>query len=283
MGEPGLRHDVHSPVEQLNKGTVPPALARERNLILAILLALAIVAWVVLLREASGGEMSGMSSANDTERAEGPGPALDLSMGASAALFIGMWAAMMVGMMFTAAAPMILMYARTQRGQPLNTTIFTGAYIVVWVAFGAVAFLFAVAIEGLVEGSGFLARHWGRFGGALIVAAALYQLTPLKNVCLRHCRSPMSFIMTSWRPGAWGAARMGFLHAVYCTGCCWLLFAIIVPIGMMNVSAMLLVAALVFAEKALPWARATRHAGAAVLMAYGVSVMVRPGLLPTVA
>jgi predicted metal-binding membrane protein len=125
--------------------------------------------------------------------------------------------------------------------------------------------------------------HWGRAGGVLLVLAGVYQVTPLKDVCLRQCRTPMSFVMTRWRDGRGGAVRMGFLHGVYCMGCCWLLFVILVPLGVMNVAAMAAVAALVFAEKVLPVGKAVSYLAGVVLVVYGVAVMANPALLPTVA
>jgi predicted metal-binding membrane protein len=117
----------------------------------------------------------------------------------------------------------------------------------------------------------------------LLVIAGAYQLTPLKDACLRQCRTPLSFVMTRWRDGRVGAARMGLLHGVYCMGCCWLLFLILVPIGVMNVAAMIAITALVFAEKVVPRGRAIGRAAAFVLIAYGVAVALHPALLPTVA
>lgn len=93
--------------------------------------------------------------------------------------------------------------------------------------------------------------NWGRAGGGLLVAAGAYQLTPVKDICLRHCRTPLAFVMTHWRDGRAGAIKMG----LYCMGCCWLLFLILIPLGVMNVAAMAAVALLVLVEKVLPWGR----------------------------
>ena len=101
-----------------------------------------------------------------------------------------------------------------------------------------------------------------RIGGAVITLAGIYQLTPLKDLCLSKCRTPITFIMTSWRDGAVGALRMGLLHGAYCLGCCWLLFVILFPLGIMNIAAMAVITLIVFAEKTLPWggcASASRH------------------------
>jgi predicted metal-binding membrane protein len=207
----------------------------------------------------------------------------DLTMGRSAGLFFGMWVAMMVAMMFPSAAPMVVMYGRMQRKQPISVALFTGSYIALWIVFGALAFLLGVGVENLVSRSEWFAMNWARGGGALIVLAGVYQLTPLKDVCLRHCRTPLSFVMTHWRDGRAGAVRMGLVHGVYCVGCCWLFFLILVPLGMMNIAATVAIALLVFVEKVMPWGQGVGRIAALGFVAYGAAVIVQPGLLPTVA
>ena len=113
------------------------------------------------------------------------------------------------------------------------------------------------------------------------MTAGVYQFTPLKNTCLSKCRTPITFVMTSWRSGTAGALRMRWLHGLYCFGCCWLLFVILLPLGMMNVAAMATITLLILAEKVLPWGRAVAYAAAALLIAYGVAVIATPRLLPT--
>jgi predicted metal-binding integral membrane protein DUF2182 len=104
-------------------------------------------------------------------------------------------------------------------------------------------------------------------GGAVFIAAGLYQLTLLKDLCLSKCRTPITFIMTSWRDGISGALRMGLLHGTYCLGCCWLLFVLLFPLGIMNIAAMAVITLLIFAEKTLPWGyRATRTIGALIVI-----------------
>ena len=249
----------------------PPPLARQRNAILLVLVVLAAAGWVVFL--------------NQTKRPMGMahemGP--NLTMGRSWPLFLAMWIAMMTAMMFPAAAPMITMYARMRRRDPASIAIFTGSYMLLWFVFGVVGYLVGAGIESAASGSDWVAANWGRVGGALIVLAGVYQLTPLKQSCLRQCRTPLSFVMTRWRDGRVGAARMGLLHGVYCMGCCWLLFLILVPIGVMNVAAMIAIAALVFAEKVVPGGWVIGQAAAAALVVYGVAVAAHPALLPTVA
>jgi predicted metal-binding membrane protein len=120
-----------------------------------------------------------------------------------------------------------------------------------------------------------------RIGGIVLVAAGLYQLTPWKDLCLSKCRTPITFIMTSWRDGAAGALRMGLLHGAYCLGCCWLLFVILFPLGIMNIAAMAVITLVIFAEKTLPWGRAASRVAAAALIAYGFVVVTAPQFLPT--
>jgi predicted metal-binding membrane protein len=249
---------------------IPPAIARQRNIILATLVVLAAVGWLVFLRQAS--QPMGMA------RDMGP----DLTMGRSWPLFMGMWVAMMVAMMFPAAAPMVVMYGRMRRGDPPSVALFTGSYIVLWFVFGVGAYLLSAAVESAASRSEWVAMNWGRAGGALLVLAGVYQLTPLKDICLRHCRTPLSFVMTRWRDGRGGAVRMGLLHGLYCMGCCWLLFLILIPLGVMNVAAMVAVAALVFAEKVVPHGRSVSLVASLVLGVYGVAIAVHPSLLPTV-
>jgi predicted metal-binding membrane protein len=248
-------------------------LRRQRELILVALGVLSAAAWAVLIWQAQGMSMQGMG----------------LTMGMGAALFIGIWVVMMMAMMFPAAAPMIVMFARIQAGKQqqgrpfVPTWVFTGAYLLIWALVGVAAYFVAVGAERLGDQSGWLMDNGPRLGGALLIAAGVYQFTPLKRVCLKKCRSPLAFIMFSWRDGYGGALRMGLTHGVYCLGCCWLLFAILFPLGMMNIAVLALVTLLIFGEKALPYGDKLAWVGAAVLIGYGLAVIVSPSLLPTVA
>ena len=243
-------------------------LRRQRNLILASLLSLAVLSWLVVLRQ------SGMASSS--------GPALGMAL----PLFLFAWVAMMVAMMFPTAAPMILMFAtvsvgKRQRQQPfVPTWVFVSAYLLVWVAFGALAYGVAVAVGAVSMRSAWLMGNAARAGGLLLLAAGLYQLSPLKNTCLAKCRSPLSFILTSWRDGYAGALRMGLEHGFYCLGCCWLLFVILFPLGIMNLAAMVALTLLVFAEKSLQIGPLLGRVAAAALIAYGALVVFLPQALP---
>ncbi len=252
---------------------VPSAypLPRERNLILGALLVLAAAAWGMLIWQSAM-----MDDA-----------AMGLTMGMGAPLFVAIWVAMMVAMMFPTAAPMILMFDRIAAGKReraqafVPTWIFVAAYLVVWTLFGVLAYLLAVGAERLADRSMWLMAHATRIGGGVLILAGLYQLSPLKTTCLTKCRSPFSFVLNSWRDGYRGAFQMGLAHGAYCLGCCWLLFVILFPLGVMNVAAMALVTAVIFAEKVLPIGAWVVRVAAVVLVAYGVLVLIMPNALPT--
>lgn len=252
--------------------TLSYPLRGQRNLILASLLVLAVAAWALLVWQAM---------ADDGEMAMG------LTMGMAAPLFMAMWVAMMVAMMFPASAPMILMFARVhdgkrQRGQPfVPTWVFVAAYLAVWTLSGVVAYGAAVGVEELAAQWMWLMDNAARFGGGVLVLAGLYQLSPLKRSCLSKCRTPLDFILGSWRDGYVGSFRMGLEHGAYCLGCCWLLFVILFPLGVMNIGAMVAITLLIFAEKSLPRGGNIAQVAAVALVAYGALVVSVPDALPT--
>jgi predicted metal-binding membrane protein len=209
------------------------------------------------------------------------------TMGLRAPMFLAIWVVMMVAMMFPTAAPMILTFHKVQAGKRqrgdafVSTWVFVAAYILVWAFAGVAAYAGALAAEAVAARAALSPITAARIGGVVLVAAGIYQLTPLKDLCLSKCRTPITFIMTSWRDGAAGALRMGLLHGAYCLGCCWLLFAILFPLGIMNIGAMAVVTLIIFAEKTLPWPRLAPYAVAAALVLYGALVIASPQLLPT--
>jgi predicted metal-binding membrane protein len=208
-------------------------------------------------------------------------------MGMRWPLFLATWVVMMVAMMFPTAAPMILTFhkvqaSKRQRGEAFVATwVFVAAYMLVWTLSGVIAFAGAFLAEAVAERAALSSAAAARIGGAILLIAGLYQLTPLKEVCLSKCRTPISFIMTSWRERTGGALRMGVLHGAYCLGCCWLLSAILFPLGIMNIAAMAAITLVVLAEKTLPQGRPFARITAAVLVAYGVLVLAVPQILPT--
>src|SRR5262245_29551867 len=162
--------------------------------------------------------------------------AMGPTMGMAAPLFLAIWIVMMVAMMFPTAAPMILTFHQVQagkraRGQSfVSTWVFVGAYLAIWTGFGVLAYLAAVTAEGFAEMAVWPLDLVARIGGVLLIAAGLYQLSPLKGICLSKCRTPLTFVMTAWHDGTGGAVRMGLEHGLYCLGCCWLLFVILFPL-----------------------------------------------------
>jgi predicted metal-binding membrane protein len=245
----------------------------QRNVVLGVLLALAAGAWAALLWQSVDADMDATMASP--------------TMGLRAPLFLAIWVTMMVAMMFPTAAPMILTFHKVQAGKRergdafVSTWMFVAAYILVWALAGVAAYAGALAAEAVAVRAALSSTTAARIGGAVIILAGIYQITPLKDLCLSKCRTPITFIMTSWRDGAVGALRMGLLHGTYCLGCCWLLFVILFPLGIMNIAAMAVITLIVFAEKTLPWGRLAPRVTAAALLAYGAVVVAAPQVLPT--
>jgi predicted metal-binding membrane protein len=217
------------------------------------------------------------------------GPGTDLG---GLGFWVTAWVVMMAAMMFPSIAPMVVMHARIEEGkrdkgrstEVGTTSLFVGGYLLTWTAAGLIGY--AIIEGGRALDLGFLA--WDSAGpyvaGAVIVGAAIYQLTPLKDVCLRHCRNPMTFLLMRWRPGRIGALRMGIEHGGWCVGCCWGLMAALFALGVMSIGWMVFIAALIATEKLLPW-RAIANRGIAVLLVVlgiGVALFAEdvPGLTP---
>ncbi len=245
----------------------------QRNIMPYLLLAVAAAAWLLLVWQGAGQDM-GMAMTSPT-------------MGMRAPMFLTIWVVMMVAMMLPTAAPMILTFrkvqaSKRQRGEAFVATwVFVAGYMLVWTLSGIGAYVGALVAEAGAARASLSPASAARIGGGVLVTAGLYQLTPFKDLCLSKCRTPVSFIMTSWRDGVAGTLRMGLLHGSYCLGCCWLLFVILFPLGIMNVAAMAVITLVIFAEKTSHRARPVARATAAALVAYGALVLVRPQVLPT--
>jgi predicted metal-binding membrane protein len=208
------------------------------------------------------------------------------TMGMGVLLFLAVWVAMMVATMFPAVAPMVLMFARLSAVKRSSgrafvpTWIFLCGYLLVWTALGAAAFVLAVGAERLARQVEVIDDNAARLGGLLIIGAGLYQFSRLKDRCLTECRSPMAFVMQHWREGRLGAVRMGVHHGWHCAGCCWAVMAMMFPLGMMNIAVLAAVTAFIYAEKVLPNGDALRRGAGVALLAFGLAVLVSPGLLP---
>jgi predicted metal-binding membrane protein len=194
--------------------------------------------------------------------------------------FLGVWVVMMAAMMFPSVAPTVALYSRmTRQRSPWSPLSFTAGYLVVWAAAGVVAFTIGVAITS-VFGDVLAWDRGGRWAaGTTLVIAAVYELTPLKDVCLGKCRSPLGFLLGSWRDGVWGAFRMGAKSGAWCVGCCWALMASLFALGVMSITWMAVVAGLIAFEKTLPWRRLATY-GTSLVLVLAVLLLAAPDSLP---
>jgi predicted metal-binding membrane protein len=236
---------------------------RGRLGLVAVLLLLAVAAWW-----STADRMAGMDA--------GPGTALG-----ALSWFAGVWVVMMAAMMFPSLAPTTALYARMTRQRGLDRALLlTSGYLLVWGVAGLGAFgLFALGRSVL---GGVLAWHAGGrwLAAGVLAAAALYEVTPLKDVCLAKCRSPHGFLLGTWRDGRLGALKMGSRLGGWCLGCCWALMAALFALGVMSLTWMALVAALITLEKTLPWRRVVTWGTAAILLALAIAVLVGPDAVP---
>jgi len=195
--------------------------------------------------------------------------------------FLGVWVVMMAAMMFPSVAPTVALYSKLKNTRALGAPlVFTSGYLLVWSAFGVLAF--ALAFVGSKVLGDVLA--WDRAGrwvaGVTLLAAAAYELTPLKDVCLGKCRSPLGFLLGSWKDGLSGALRMGARHGGWCVGCCWALMASLFALGLMSLVWMAFVAGLIAFEKLIPSRRVATYGTAGLLVVLGVLMLVAPDVIP---
>lgn len=203
-------------------------------------------------------------------------------------VMLAMWWVMMIAMMVPSAAPMVLLYARVCRHNRstggieqalVPTAAFVGGYIVAWLGFSVVATTVQWAFEalGLLDAMVMWStERW--LSAALLFGAGLYQLSPLKNICLKHCQSPVAFLSKNWRKGRSGALLMGLHHGLYCIGCCWFLMALLFAGGIMNLVWIAGLAVFVLVEKLAPLGQWTARISGVVFIAGGIAVLVSGGL-----
>jgi predicted metal-binding membrane protein len=237
-----------------------------RPSVATVFIGVTLLAWLLVLAR-----MRGMDA----------GPGTDLG---SLGWYVGIWITMMAAMMLPSATPMVMLFAKvseqSSRRPGAATALFVGGYLLAWTAFGLVGYAVFRTIRGLDPA--FLA--WDRAGpaiaGAAIALAGVYQLTPMKRVCLRNCRTPLSFVLHHWHAGAIGAVRMGVEHGAWCIGCCWALMVLLFAVGVMSITWMLVVAATVFAEKVLTVGEQIARWLALALVLLGLWVALAPGSVP---
>ncbi|MEJ2131930.1 MAG: DUF2182 domain-containing protein [Gammaproteobacteria bacterium] len=196
-----------------------------------------------------------------------------------AALMFLMWWIMMVAMMLPSAAPMILIFAAVNRRQRerdlpyVRSGIFAMGYLGCWAAFSLLAVTLQIGLQKALLLSTMMASTSVYLGGAILVGAGLWQLTPIKHACLRHCRSPIHYITQHWRGGGWGALQMGVQHGVYCLGCCWFLMALLFYGGVMNLYWIAGLAVYVLLEKTVRQGHWLGHAVGVGLVGWGTALL----------
>ncbi|MFN2468012.1 MAG: DUF2182 domain-containing protein [Gaiellaceae bacterium] len=197
------------------------------------------------------------------------------------AWFVGVWVVMMAAMMFPSVAPTVALYSRmTKSRSPVAPLLFTSGYLVAWTSVGVFSFAAATG-GGRVSGDVLAWDGAGRWvAAATLMVAAAYELTPLKDVCLGKCRSPLGFLVGSWHGGRFGALQMGARHGAWCIGCCWALMASLFALGAMSVVWMAVVAGLIAFEKMIPSRRTATYVTAGILLGLGVLLIAAPHTIP---
>jgi predicted metal-binding membrane protein len=197
-----------------------------------------------------------------------------------------MWIEMMVAMMLPAVAPLVLLFSkvarsRAERGQPyVPTALFISGYFAVWSVFSLGAAIAQWVLHGIALLSPQMTAKSTILCGLLFVGAGLFQFSPLKNVCLNHCRSPLTFLLTEWRNGPTGAFLMGWSHGLFCTACCWLLMLLLFAMGVMNLLWIALLAIFALSERVAPKRWCLAQVSGLVLVAFGTWMLCSP---PTTA
>ena len=235
----------------------PPALPmHDRLFVIAGVAGIVSVSWAYLVIEAGrtgGADMAGMVELR-------PRDATGLVL-----LFL-MWAVMMVAMMLPSAMPMILLQAAVMRkienGRSFAVSLgaFVGGYIVVWTLFSIAATILQAYLEHLAFLSPMMVSKSPILGGLILVASGVYQVTPMKDICLKHCQTPIAFVAAHWRPGVGGAFQMGLNHGLFCVGCCWALMTLLFVGGVMNLLWIAVIASFVLLEKIAPLGAKTGRA-----------------------
>jgi predicted metal-binding membrane protein len=253
--------------------SVSVARRADRTAVFVGLAGVTAIAWILTVQFAGGMSMP----AGSMNMASAMPPA------ASLLLVSAMWVAMMVGMMVPSATPMVLAYTDWTRRGPTGgsrlgaVTSFLSGYLLVWVGFSLLAAVLQVTLEGAGEFTAMGAVSRPALGGAVLVAAGLFQVTPWKETCLRRCRTPVGFFIAEWRDGAAGALIMGLRHGAYCLGCCWALMAVLFVVGVMNLVWVAVLAGFVLAEKVAPRVLGVRYVAAVVLVGWGASTLLTAG------
>jgi predicted metal-binding membrane protein len=269
----------------MSEAALGALLRRDRVIVGTALATLTVAAWLYLLHLApamSATAMPGMPAMPGMAMAM---PAWHVWGWVDVGALVVMWGVMMIAMMTPAAAPMILMFStihrrRTAEGRPaVPTAIFVLGYLVVWTIYSVVAALAQAGLHAAALLSPAMAATSPLLAGGLLVAAGVFQWTPLKRACLAACRSPLSFLMTGWREGRAGAVVMGLRHGLYCLGCCWALMALLFVAGVMNLLWVAAIAVAVLVEKVVPHGDLVGRLAGVALVAAGVLLVARAAVI----
>jgi predicted metal-binding membrane protein len=267
-------------------------LRRDRAIVLAALSLIVLLAWGYVVHLASQMDMGGMDMSGFRMATTATGmimtPAFQPWTTGEFLFTFAMWAVMMIGMMTPSAAPIILLYARVGRdaarqGKPFASTgWFAGGYVLMWAAFSLAATAAQWGLDRAALLTPTMASASGIIGGAILLAAGLYQWTSFKDTCLKACESPLQFIMRNggFRKDIAGSLRLGIRHGLYCVGCCWALMTLLFVGGVMNVLWIALISVLVLAEKALSSGRLISRLAGAVFIVAGLGLLVDSVIAP---
>ena len=245
-------------------------LKRDRLVVLACLLVVITLAWSYIVTGA-GMDMNKIPAANNlVSKTWTPFYFL---------LMFLMWFVMMIAMMLPSASPMILLFSainkkNNERGNSVvSTGVFVAGYIAVWGGFSFIATFLQWGLNEMALLTTMMASASPQFGSALLVAAGIYQLTPLKHACLRHCRSPIDYLGHRWKNGAAGALVMGLEHGLFCLGCCWVLMALLFYGGVMNLKWIIGLALFVLLEKVIPAGHWIGRLSGVILIVWGIAII----------
>jgi predicted metal-binding membrane protein len=248
------------------------SLKQERLVIYASMLAIILLAWVYLVTISKGMGVANMGMGNTM-------PTMQTWKLSDILLTFVMWSVMMVAMMIPSAAPVVTTYTRLAKQQDLSKTslsstgFFLLGYIAIWTGFS----LAMTGAQWILHTSALLSPQLSSaspiLGGVLLVVAGIYQVTPLKETCLTHCRTPLGYLLSSWRDGSYGAFQMGARHGIYCLGCCWMIMALLFVGGVMNLLWVAILAFYILIEKVTPAGNWINRVTGIVSIGFGIWIL----------
>lgn len=260
-----------------DSGRLEKLLRRDRAVVIAGIAAVTLLAWAYLFSVAGG--MAGSADVGAPGLTSGlVMPRVQSWGGVDLLLLFVMWAVMMVAMMAPSVTPLLLTFERARRrkggGRGVGSVgILLLGYLLVWTGFSILATLAQWTLHRAALLSPAMVSASPVLGGVLLVAAGVFQFTPLKRACLVRCRSPLSFLMSEWRPGRRGTFVLGLKHGAYCLGCCWMLMTLLFVAGVMNLLWVAAIAAFVLLEKVAPKGEFIGRVAGSVLIVAGFALI----------